>query len=53
MTIHVWGPLPGQSPYENPDYPHQRLFSRTVTFQNRGPSTLEGIFPDDQRLGAG
>lgn len=24
------GSLPGQSPYENPDYPHQRPFSRTI-----------------------
>jgi len=46
MTIHVWGPLPGQSPYENPDYPHQRLFSRTIAFLNQGPSMLEAVFPD-------
>ena len=45
-TIHARGRFPGRSPFKTGEYPRQRPFSRTVTFQNRGPSTPEVFFPE-------
>ena len=49
-TVHARGRFSGRSPFKPGDYPRQRPFFRTVTFQNRGPSTSEVISPDGQRL---
>ena len=49
-TFHVRGRFSGRSPLPTGDYPHQRSFSRTVVFQNRGPSTPEAVFPDGRLL---
>ena len=45
-TIHTGAYFPGRSPLPTRDRPHWDLFSRMVTFQNRGPSTLGPVFPD-------
>ena len=42
----IWGSYVDSPPLETTHYPRQRPFSRTVAFLNRGPSTLEAIFPD-------
>ena len=52
-TIHARGRFPGRSPFKTGDRPHWDLFSRTVAFQNWGPSTPEAVFPDGQRLERG
>ena len=45
-TIHAKGRFPGRSPFKTRDRPYQRPFSRMVTFQTRGPSTPEAVFPE-------
>ncbi len=52
-TVHAGTCFPGRSPLPTGDRPRWDLFSRTVTFQNRGPSTPEAVFPDGQRLELG
>ena len=44
-TIHARGRFPGRSPFKTGDHPRQRSFSRKVAPSNRGPSTLEPVFP--------
>ena len=45
-AIHQNGRFGGWSPFPDSDLPGQRPFSRTVTIQNRGPSTPGGVFPE-------
>ena len=52
-TVHVRGRFPGRSLLPTGDRPRWDLFSRTVAFQNKGPSTLEAISPAGQRLERG
>ena len=47
-TVHTRGRFPGWSPLPTGDRPHWDLFSRTVAFQNRGPSTPEAVSPDSR-----
>ena len=52
-TVHVRGRFSGWSPFKPEDRPRQRPFFRMVSFQTRGPSTPEAIFPDSQRVERG
>jgi len=45
-TIHARGRFSGRLPFKPGDYPRQRPFSRKVTFQTRGLSTSEAVFPE-------
>jgi len=52
-TVHAGTCFPGRSLLPTGDRPRWDLFSRTVAFQNKGPSTLEAISPAGQRLERG